>query len=161
MSFNSIKTKAQSERGFTIVELLIVIVVIGILAAITIVAYNGVTARANTTSAQGAASSLSKKIEAYNAEKSGYPATFSLLTATADSGNSYYVPSNAYTLATAAIAAKPTTTNTSLSIQSCAGTTGPILGMIVGYWDYTANVQKTVPSGTITGTGITCTYIAS
>jgi len=29
-------------RGFTIVELLIVIVVIGILAAITIVAFNGV-----------------------------------------------------------------------------------------------------------------------
>lgn len=30
------------KRGFTIVELLIVIVVIGILAAITIVAYNGI-----------------------------------------------------------------------------------------------------------------------
>ena len=30
------------QRGFTIVELLIVIVVIGILAAITIVAYNGI-----------------------------------------------------------------------------------------------------------------------
>jgi prepilin-type N-terminal cleavage/methylation domain-containing protein len=35
-------------HGFTIVELLIVIVVIGILAAITIVAYNGVQARAAT-----------------------------------------------------------------------------------------------------------------
>jgi|TARA_B100001245_G_scaffold236596_1_gene228644 prepilin-type N-terminal cleavage/methylation domain-containing protein len=34
------------ERGFTIVELLIVVVVIGILAAITIVAYNGVTSAA-------------------------------------------------------------------------------------------------------------------
>lgn len=34
-------------RGFTIVELLIVIVVIGILAAIVIVAYQGVTNRAN------------------------------------------------------------------------------------------------------------------
>jgi prepilin-type N-terminal cleavage/methylation domain-containing protein len=36
----------QKQRGFTIVELLIVIVVIGILAAITIVAYNGVQTRA-------------------------------------------------------------------------------------------------------------------
>lgn len=34
-------------RGFTIVELLIVIVIIGILATIVIVAYNGITDRAN------------------------------------------------------------------------------------------------------------------
>ncbi len=32
----------SKQRGFTIVELLIVIVVIGVLAAIVIVAYNGV-----------------------------------------------------------------------------------------------------------------------
>lgn len=39
----------EGQSGFTIVELLIVIVVIGILAAITIVAYNGVQNRANDT----------------------------------------------------------------------------------------------------------------
>lgn len=38
---------AGSKLGFTIVELLIVIVVIGILATIVIVAYNGITTRAN------------------------------------------------------------------------------------------------------------------
>ena len=37
------------QTGFTIVELLIVIVVIGILAAITIVAYNGIQTRAQNT----------------------------------------------------------------------------------------------------------------
>ena len=36
----------KKQTGFTIVELLIVIVVIGILAAITIVAFNGVQQRA-------------------------------------------------------------------------------------------------------------------
>ena len=40
------KRTAYGQRGFTIVELLIVIVVIGILAAITVVSYNGITNRA-------------------------------------------------------------------------------------------------------------------
>lgn len=39
----------KNSQGFTIVELLIVIVVIAILAAITIVSYNGITARARDT----------------------------------------------------------------------------------------------------------------
>lgn len=42
----------KSGQGFTIVELLIVIVVIAILAAITIVSYNGITARARDTTVQ-------------------------------------------------------------------------------------------------------------
>lgn len=43
---------AKTNTGFTIVELLIVIVVIAILAAITIVSYNGVTGRAHDVSVQ-------------------------------------------------------------------------------------------------------------
>lgn len=41
------KKEWAKQNGFTIVELLIVIVVIGVLAAITVVAYNGVQKRAN------------------------------------------------------------------------------------------------------------------
>lgn len=62
--------------GFTIVELLIVIVVIGILAAITIVAFNGVQNRAKTAAVQSSVSQASKKILAYAALNSDqYPAT--------------------------------------------------------------------------------------
>lgn len=39
-------------NGFTIVELLIVVVIVGILASITVVSYNGITGRANDASLQ-------------------------------------------------------------------------------------------------------------
>lgn len=61
--------------GFTIVELLIVIVVIAILAAITIVAYNGIQNQAKAAAAQAAAKQAATKIQTYavrNADQ--YPA---------------------------------------------------------------------------------------
>jgi prepilin-type N-terminal cleavage/methylation domain-containing protein len=61
--------------GFTIVELLIVIVVIGILAAITVVAYNGVQERARNASIMSDIKKVQKYIEAYNAENGSYPVT--------------------------------------------------------------------------------------
>ena len=60
-------------KGFTIVELLIVIVVIGILAAIVIVAYNGITSRANDTSYKTDAAGIAKVIETFNADSGRYP----------------------------------------------------------------------------------------
>lgn len=67
-------TKQTKSRGFTIVELLIVIVVIAILAAITIVAYNGIQNRAKTTTGQTLASNIAKKIEAINTVQGSYTA---------------------------------------------------------------------------------------
>lgn len=52
-----------SNRGFTIIELLIVIVVIAILAAISIVSYNGIQERARATVVQSDLSNAAKKIE--------------------------------------------------------------------------------------------------
>jgi prepilin-type N-terminal cleavage/methylation domain-containing protein len=54
--------KWAKQNGFTIVELLIVVVVIAILAAITIVSYNGIQNRAKESAAQSAASQVAKKI---------------------------------------------------------------------------------------------------
>jgi prepilin-type N-terminal cleavage/methylation domain-containing protein len=73
MTLTNIK-KMKDERGFTIVELLIVIVVIAILAAIVIVAYAGVTSRANTSKAQANAVAVQKVAETINADNGSYPA---------------------------------------------------------------------------------------
>lgn len=62
------------QSGFTIVELLIVVVVIAILAAITIVAYNGIQNRAKSSAAQALANNVAKKAEAYNTVASTYGA---------------------------------------------------------------------------------------
>lgn len=69
---------AKQKNGFTIVELLIVIVVIAILAAITIVAYNGIQTRTKNSSTQAAISQLQRQVEAYAAETGSFPSTGSL-----------------------------------------------------------------------------------
>lgn len=61
------------KSGFTIVELLIVIVVIGILAAIVIVAYNGIQASARDSGRISTLKNLQKAIELYNAKEGRYP----------------------------------------------------------------------------------------
>jgi prepilin-type N-terminal cleavage/methylation domain-containing protein len=63
----------QKQTGFTIVELLIVIVVIAILAAITIVAYNGIQQRTKNTAIIDAASKAQRMIDAYIVANNNYP----------------------------------------------------------------------------------------
>lgn len=65
----------QQKSGFTIVELLIVIVVIAILAAITIVAYNGIQNRTNDAAVQSDLKNFGKLIEIQKVDNSTYPGT--------------------------------------------------------------------------------------
>lgn len=59
--------------GFTIVELLIVIVVIGILAAITIVAFNGVQERTRNAKTINAVKEIAKIYQSYAVDHGAYP----------------------------------------------------------------------------------------
>lgn len=69
-------------KGFTIVELLIVIVVIGILAAIVIVAFNGVQSRARDSERATEIKNIQKKLEIYFTEKGYYPNSSQMMNAT-------------------------------------------------------------------------------
>ena len=63
----------NKNTGFTIVELLIVIAVIGILAGITVVAYNGVSQRATNTSIISTAKNSINLIHSYIGATGKYP----------------------------------------------------------------------------------------
>jgi len=63
----------SSRRGFTIVELLIVIVVIAILAAISVVAYNGIQARARDAQRVSDLNSIYKAVLNYQSVHGSLP----------------------------------------------------------------------------------------
>lgn len=63
----------KNKDGFTIVELLIVIVIIGILATVTIVAYNGVTKNAQTVVAKTDLHHIAQGMELYKVDNGTYP----------------------------------------------------------------------------------------
>ena len=136
MTLNKIKAMKR-DRGFTIVELLIVIVVIAILAAITIVAYNGVQKRANASAAASGANILQKKAEAFNASQSKYPTSTADFNSIAESTLTGSGLSLTSTLAA-------TTGKTAMKYEYCIlGNTAPTTsstatGAKISYWDYNA-----------------------
>lgn len=72
--FYILKRHSDDQLAFTIVELLVVIVVIGILAAITIVSYTGIAQRANISSLQSDLTNASQQLKLYQTLYSSYPA---------------------------------------------------------------------------------------
>ena len=131
----NLKTK---QKGFTLVELLIVIVVIAILAAISIVAYNGIQNRAKTTSAAATAATVVKKAEAANAIASTYPAAAADFSAQSDSS---FAGSGIELIALASLtsSAKPN----QVTYERCnAVASGAVPNIArIQSWDYTAGAK--------------------
>lgn len=73
--FNVSKTRYSYLSAFTIVELLVVIVVIGILAAITIVSYAGIQQKAVVASLTSDLANASQQIKIFQIDNSAFPAS--------------------------------------------------------------------------------------
>ncbi len=136
--------KVIRTKGFTIVELLVVIVVIGILAAITLVSYTSIAAKANGSTALSSATQTKKKMLSYYAEKGIYPATFVALN---DTTQQYYMNTtgllDATILSSGNLPTKPAEVNYvkcgttgSATVPTDAATITVVSGIKIGYWDY-------------------------
>ncbi|MBI3889158.1 prepilin-type N-terminal cleavage/methylation domain-containing protein [Candidatus Saccharibacteria bacterium] len=88
-------------RGFTIVELIVVISVIGILASIVMVSYIGTQKKATMSSYNATAQQVKLKLGDYYTDNNKMPSTKGVSAATADSILKYLNDTNSATLGTA------------------------------------------------------------
>ncbi len=154
MVLSNIKSR-QQERGFTIVELLIVIVVIGILAGITIVAYSGITLRANQSKIVQNAASVKSVAEAMNADNGFYPAL-----AVGTSANygltggsaSTKLPSGVTVVPDAATSPITSASGTATVAYACLTTCTNSTGGRIAYWDPVNAAINYVYVGAASGT---------
>src|SRR5471030_1976441 len=93
--------KRKASRGFTLVEILIVVIILGILAAIVIPQFTNASNEAKTSSVQSTLQTIRSQIELYKIQHNDAPPPqtqlFALLTTTTDStGNLGTTPTTTF-----------------------------------------------------------------
>ena len=107
--------KNIAQKGFTLVELLVVISILGILAAVVVFAVSGINDRGQTSACKEDGRTLRTAVETYRAQNGGstVPTMAQLVTGG--------LLSNASTLYTITYTGSPATTLTLTGVGNCAG----------------------------------------
>lgn len=122
---------SSKRQGFTIIELLVVIVIIAILAALVVVGYNGLVDRARTTTLKDNLSSAAKSLMVSSIQDGSYPPDLASTGLTPGAGSTYQYTytsaTNSYCLTgISGSTAYMITSSDSMAIEGvCAGHTGP------------------------------------
>lgn len=134
----------RSRSGFTLVELLIVIVIIAILAAITVVTYNGITNRGKTVSGAEISAQIARKAKLYEVDKGKLSDVWDLVEADTTSPWRIDEQNLAYVNPMTA-AAGENGTKVHYANYSTSGCGGDAAYSYIVYWDYVKKTQIAVP----------------
>jgi MSHA pilin protein MshA len=130
--------KLQKQEGFTLIELVIIIVVLGILAAVAIPKYQDITSEAKASSAKGALGSLRSGISIYYAN------------AAVKTGTATWPPidslRNVGTVMIQSMPANPFQTATSAPDSIVTGVTKGVVVGTRGGWAYKASTGEIWPN---------------
>jgi prepilin-type N-terminal cleavage/methylation domain-containing protein len=124
------------DKGFTLIEILIAIVLVGILSAVAVVGISNLVSKGSSTACTATADSSKAAAAVYFASNNAYPTTIAQMV----SGGQLTLPSG-YTT-NAAISASPAT-----PINAAIGTqTAPVTGSASWYMTITAGVGGSAPT---------------
>ena len=149
----SIKQSMTNNKGFTIVELLIVVIVIAILATITLVSFNNVTSRANQSAADSAVATFSKKAELYLADgpTGKYPIAAADLSGAASS-TTYQLPATSFAYAAASTLTADDKNKVTVVTCPASATAATITGLRVSAWKFSGTGSGAAAEAKVLGT---------
>lgn len=146
----SLKNRNQ---GFTIVELLIVIVVIGILAALVITTYSGIQAKSRNSQRSADISAMVTQLEAYKSDQGNYPSLANINSASwraanmkSLDGEAMVDPQNTCDPATATdcVKAAPVAKSYSYAVTDTAGGSCELNALLCAQYTLTATYEGLV-----------------